>query len=205
MTQDRTLDVSHLPDYEISSRSPLWWGQLLMCVIEGCLFCTLIAIYFYLRLRLDVWPPPGVRLPPITISTLAIVPLLLSCIGSYWASEAAKKEDRKGMIRGMGLNLGLGVVFVILRALEWSRLNFTWASDVHGSIVWAILFIHTYDVIVDLLLTTALLVIVIAGRDGPRQRVAVHADGALWYFLVAIWLPMYVAIVWSPHMGGAPR
>ena len=49
------------PPYDISSKAPLWWGQLLMCLIEGSMFCILIAMYFYMRLSVDVWPPPGVE------------------------------------------------------------------------------------------------------------------------------------------------
>ena len=70
MSERRTLDVSGLPPYEISSQSPLFWGQVLMCVIEGSLFCMLIATYFYLRLGVDVWPGPGVHLPGLTLSSL---------------------------------------------------------------------------------------------------------------------------------------
>ena len=47
MTPARTLDVSGLPAFEISNRAPLWWGQLLLAVIEGTVFCILIAVYFY--------------------------------------------------------------------------------------------------------------------------------------------------------------
>jgi cytochrome c oxidase subunit 3 len=205
MTAPRTLDVSRLPAYDISNQSPLWWGQLMMCVIEGSLFCMLIATYFYLRLGVDVWPPPGVRSPSPMLPTLALVPLVASCAGSYWASEAAKKGSRLGMILGMILNLVLALVFLALRALEWSRLNFTWASDAHGSIVWAILFLHTYDVIADLIMTAVLTVIVMSGRYGEKQRVGVHVDSVIWYFLVGIWIPLYAVVYWGPRMLGAYR
>ena len=59
MSERRTLDVSGLPPYDISNQSPLFWGQVLMCLIEGSLLCMLIATYFYLRLRVDVWPGAG--------------------------------------------------------------------------------------------------------------------------------------------------
>src|SRR2546423_10870383 len=102
MTGTRTVDVSALPAYDISNRSPLWWGQLLMCGIEASLFFMLIAMYFYIRLGVDVWPPPMVRVPGVLMPTIALIPLIASCLGSYWASEAAKKDDRAGMIFGMG-------------------------------------------------------------------------------------------------------
>jgi len=136
---------------------------------------------------------------------MALIPLAASCAGSYIASEAAKKDDRRKMILGLGLNLGLAIVFLILRAVAWGQFNFTWASDVHGSIVWAILFIHTLDVVADLLMTAVLIVILAIGRHGPKQRIGVHVDSVLWYFLAAIWVPLYVVIYWGPHLVGASR
>jgi cytochrome c oxidase subunit I+III len=201
----RTLDVSGLPPYEISSQSPLFWGQVLMCLIEGCLLCMLIATYFYLRLGVDVWPAPGVHLPDRTLPTLALIPLIASCAGSYLASEAAKKNSRGGMLFGLGLNLGLALVFLTLRALEWYSLNFTWASDAHGSVFWAILFLHSYDMVADLLMTAVLIIILASGRYGPRQRIGVHVDSVLWYFLVGIWIPLYVVIYWGPRLMGGGR
>jgi cytochrome c oxidase subunit 3 len=205
VTSVRTLDVSTLPPYNISNQSPLWWGQLFMCLIEGSLLCMLAATYFYLRLGVDVWPPPGVKMPDVVVPTIALLPLLASCGGSYIASEAAKMGSRTGMLVGMTFNLILGIIFLMLRALEMKSLNFTWASDAHGSIVWAILFLHTYDVVADLLMTLVLIVIVASGRYGEKQRVGVHVDSVLWYFLVGIWIPLYGVLYWAPRLIGSGR
>jgi len=205
VSKRRTLDVSGLPPYDISNQSPLFWGQVLMCLIEGSLLCMLIATYFYLRLSVEVWPGPGVRLPDLGYSSWALLPLVASCAGSYLASEAAKKNNRAGMLWGLGLNLGLAIVFLVLRGLEWNSLNFTWASDAHGSIVWTILFLHSYDVVADVLMTAVLIVFVASGRYGPRQRIGVHVDSVLWYFLVGIWIPLYGVIYWAPRLIGGTR
>jgi heme/copper-type cytochrome/quinol oxidase subunit 3 len=205
MNERRTLDVSSLPPYAISNQSPLFWGQTLMCLIEGSLLCMLIATYFYLRLGVDVWPGPGVHLPRLSLASWALIPLVGSCVGSYLASEAAKKNSRSGMLFGLGLNLGLAIVFLVLRGLAWNSLNFTWASDAHGSIVWAILFLHSYDIIADVLMTAVLFVMVATGHYGPRQRIGVHVDSVLWYFLVGIWIPLYGVIYWAPRLIGGVR
>ena len=71
--------------------------------------------------------------------------------------------------------------------------------------MWDILFLHTYDVVADLLVTAVLMVIVAIGRDGPKERIGVHVDSVLWYFLVGIWIPMYVVVYWGPRLVGAGR
>src|SRR4051812_30993880 len=163
----RSLDVADLPVYSISNRAPLWWGQLLMCAIEGTMLCMLIAIYFYLRLGVDVWPPPGTLLPAIPVPTLALIPLLLSVPPTYIASAGAKRNSRVLMLAGLGGNLLFAGVFLGFRYLEWRSFNFTWQTDAHGTIVWTILFLHTFDVVADLLMTFVLLVIIAVGRYGP--------------------------------------
>lgn len=205
MNTPHTLDVSGLPPYDISNQCPLFWGQSLMCVIEGSMFSILIATYFYLRLGVDVWPPPGIHPPNPTAATWALLPLVASCAGSHWADKAAKEDSRSGMILGLLVNLILAGVFLLLRAYEWSRLGFTWASDAHGSIVWAILFLHTYDIVADLIMTAVLILILALGKYGEKQRVAVHVDSVLYYFLVGMWFPLYAVVYWGPRMVGGAR
>ena len=204
MTEARTLDVSRLPDWEVSSNSPLWWGQVLMATIEGCMFCILIAIYFYLRQRVDVWPPPGVQLPHLIYPTLALVPLILSAGGSYLAGVGAQEDNRRKMLTGMLANVLLAFLFLGLRVMEMRTLNFNWATDVHGSIFWTILFLHLIDALGDVLFTVVLIVIVALGNTGPKQRLGVHVDSVVWYFIVASWIPFYFVIYWGPHILGAP-
>lgn len=200
MTPARTLDVSSLPAYEISNRAPLWWGQLFMALIEASLFCILVAMYFYIRLSVDVWPPPGVPPLRVTMPTIALIPLILSAGCSYAASEGAKKDNRRLMIGGLAANFVLGAIFLALRFAEWRTFNFTWMSDIHGSLVWTILFLHTFDAVGDLIMTLVLIIILLLGRYGPKQRLGVHVDSVLWYFIVLIWFPLYIAVYWGPHL-----
>jgi heme/copper-type cytochrome/quinol oxidase subunit 3 len=205
MTAARVLDVSSLPEYDISNRAPLFFGQLVLCAIEGSMFCMLIAIYFYLRLSVDVWPPPGTQLPHVAAPTLALIPLVLSAFGSWWASEGAKKNDRRAMLTGLLANLILALCFLGFRYREIATLNFNWATDAHGTIVWSILFLHTLDVVADLVMTLVLICAVAWNRYGPKQRLGVHVDSVVWYFMVAIWIPLYAIIYWGPYVLGMPQ
>jgi cytochrome c oxidase subunit 3 len=204
MSEARTLDVSHLQPYDISNQAPLWWGQMCIVAIEATMFSILIAGYLYARLSVDVWPPPGDVFPSLTLPTLALVPLILSAVGSYWASEAAKKDDLFGMIGGMVLNVLLATVFFVMRVIEWQGLNFDWKTDIQGSFVWALLGLHSFDLIADVAYTCVLLAIIVSGRYGQKQRQGVHVDSVVWYFIVAIWIPLYVIIYWGPRIVGSP-
>jgi cytochrome c oxidase subunit 3 len=199
MNEPRTIDVSHLPAYDISSQAPLWWGQLCITFIEGAMFLILIAAFLYTRLQLDVWPPPGDQFPHLLLPTLALLPLVASTYGSYLASQAAKKNDRRGMMYGMLLNLVLAAIFFAMRVVEWHSLNFNWKADIQGSYVWAFLGLHSFDFVGDCIFTLVLLIAVATGRYGPKQRLGVHVDSIVWYFLVGIWIPIYLVIYWGPR------
>jgi len=204
VTAAKTLDVSQLPPFDISSQAPLWWGQVCLAIIEGTMFSILMACYFYVRLRMDVWPPPGDQLPHLLLPTLGLLPLLLSVPPAYFASLAAKKNDRGGMILNLALNLFFGLIFFVMRLFEWHSLNFNWKADAQGSYVWAFLGLHTFDYVGDMGFTLVLLVLVLIGRYGEKERLGVHVDTVVWYFLVAIWIPIYVVIYWGPRIVGTP-
>jgi len=202
MTRLRTLDLSALPAGNVSYQHPLWWGQLFLAFTEGSVFCILIAMYFYIRLSMDVWPPPGVQLPQTLLPTVCTVLLILSCAGSYIASEGAKKDDRTRVLLGLLLNVVLATAAMVLRLVALRQWNFSWRTTAYGSINWAILFLHTVDVIADLLFTVVLILIFAVGRHGPKQRIGVHVDSVVWYFLVLIWIPLYVITAWGPWITG---
>jgi len=201
----RALDVSHLPERDISNHDPLWWGQFLMALIEASMFFILVGMYFYIRLSYDVWPPPGVQLPQLLWCTIGWIPLLISTAGSYLASEAAKKNDVRGMILGLSLNLSTALIFVGLRAVSWWSWNFNWKTGAYGSIVWSLMWLHTIDTIGDLIFTAVLIYLLAIGHTGPKQRSGVHLDSVPWYFIVLIWIPIYIAIYWGPRFAGAPQ
>jgi cytochrome c oxidase subunit III len=206
VSEPRVLDVSDLPPISISNQAPLWWGQACFVVIEGTMFSILIAsyLYAYARLRMDVWPPPGDQFPHLALPTLALIPLILSAAGSYWASESAKKDDRRGMILGMVVNLALASIFFVMRLYEWRSLNFNWQADTQGTYVWTILGLHTFDFLAGMLETLVLVVSIGSGRYGERQRLGVHVDSLVWYLVVAIWIPLYAVVYWGPRFLEGP-
>src|SRR6476469_1248944 len=163
MTARRVLDGSGLPTNDVSIDDPLWWGQFVMALIEASMFFVLIGMYFYVRLSYDIWPPSGVQLPPLLWCTLGWFPLVLSAYGSYHASEAAKKNDRLGMIFGLSLNLLLGSIAMGMRAVGWWQWNFNWKTGAYGSIVWSMMWLHTLDAVADLVFTAVLIILLLLG------------------------------------------
>jgi len=128
--------------------------------------------------------------------------LIISAVGSYIASEGAKKDSWGAMIGGLTLNLVFAGAFIGFRVAEMKTLNFRWDTDVHGTIFWSIFYLHSLDAIADMIFTLILILILAIGRYGAKQRLGVHVDSILWYFIVLIWIPAYVIIYWGPRFAG---
>ena len=66
MSSRAAIDVSDLPTAVLDSRSLVWWGTVVMTVIETTVFAITVGAYFYLRMIAHEWPPPriGAMLQP---------------------------------------------------------------------------------------------------------------------------------------------
>ena len=200
MTERKAIDVSRLPVVGFGWEAPIWWGQLYMAIIEGTLFAMLIAAYLYARMSFAVWPPPGANLPDLVLPTAAVVILLLSCIPMYWGDQATHTHDWTRMAAGLILNWVAGVVYLILRIIEWRKFDFSWSSHLYGSLVWALLGLHTAHVIGSLCETLVLLVILAAGHREEKLREGLNQDEIYWYFVVISGVLLYATVHLVPRL-----
>src|SRR5438876_10987675 len=119
----RTLDVSALPTAVLDSRSLVWWGTIVMTVIESTVFAITVGAYFYLRTIASQWPPGRTGPPALTAATINLVVLLVSAIPAVVLDRAARRRDLR-MVRWMlGVNLIFGTAFLIGRIYEFRALH----------------------------------------------------------------------------------
>jgi cytochrome c oxidase subunit 3 len=196
VVKGRALDVAELPTVVFSHRSLMWWGTLGMMAIEGTVFALSIMAYFYLRSHQETWPitslPPDLRWG--TINTLVMV---ASFLPAHLAKRAAERLNLRGVQIWLVASVVFGVLFTIIRGLEFSTLNVRWDSNAYGSVVWLLLGLHTTHIVTDLLDTTVLTVMFFIGPLDGKRYVDVSENSFYWYFVVATWLPIYLVIYWG--------
>jgi cytochrome c oxidase subunit 3 len=195
----RVLDVSEIPSYGFGHRSLMWWGTLGMVAIEGTVFALAIVVYFYVRTRVNDWPP-SVLPPELIWGTANTVLMLLSLIPNQWTKRAAEAENLPKVRIGLAIGVLFGAAFLVLRALEFSALNCRWDTNAYGSAVWMLLSLHTIHVATDFFDTAVLAALMAFGPIEGKRFVDVSENSFYWYFVVFAWIPIYAIIYFGARI-----
>jgi heme/copper-type cytochrome/quinol oxidase subunit 3 len=195
-----TGDLSMLKTHAFGHRSMTWWGVIAYFLIEGTAFAMAIAAYFFLMNMEQGWPPPDTPPPRPVAGTLFTLLLLASEIPNTMLKHAAEKGQLRKVRRLLLLMVGLAVAMLALRAFEFASLNVWWSDNAYGSIVWALLLLHSAHFATDWV-DTAVLAGVMHTRHGQEGRrfVDVAENAMYWRFVWLTWLPIYVMIYWIPR------
>jgi len=193
------IDISHLPDHEDGPRAAAWWGMLLLLVIESAVFGTLIASYFYLKMGALEWPPAGEELPKAGIATINTLILVASSIPMHLADQAGARNQQTRIRLGLIGGIALGTVFLILKVVEYSDVEYHWDDHAYGSIIWLIVGFHSAHVLSVVLKTLFMLYLAFKGYFTPERHLFLEVNGMYWHFVVGVWLPLYAVIYWVPR------
>src|SRR5690242_13711179 len=142
-------DASTLPTHAFSYRSLTWWGIIAFMVIEGAAFALTIAAYFFLMAQEQEWAPRPWEPPGLLAGTLFTLVMLLSEIPTAIIKKAANAYDVGTVRKLLPLMVAIGVVLFVIRGVEFNSLHVMWYDNAYGSIIWALLFLHTTHVATD--------------------------------------------------------
>lgn len=194
------LDVSRLPRVAFGHRTLLWWGTLGFMVIEGFTLVLMVASYFYLRLNEYEWPPGRTPDPDLLVPTLNTVLLLLVIVPMRAVDKAAKRFDRRGVIRGLLIATAMSVAVAALRWWELLALQVRWDAHAYASAAWGVVVLHATLLVVDVFETGTLAALFLS-RKAKRKHYPDACDAALYqYFLSLAWVPLYFIVYWGPRL-----
>ena len=197
-TRSRTVDVSELPTFAFGHHGLIWWGTIGFMVIEASMFLIVFVVYFYLRLRVEQWPP-SVPFPNPFWATVNLLVLLASCLPNQLAKLAAEKFDLPRVRLWLTLMVVFGLASIVLRAFEYPALNVRWNTNAYGSIVWVLLSMHTLHLVTDVVDSMVLLAVAfLRPVTGPRF-VDLSENALYWYFIVGSWIPVYLILYFAPR------
>jgi cytochrome c oxidase subunit III len=150
------------------------------------------------------WPPKGLEvLDPLHLPLYNTVILLLSGTTVTWAHHALIHNDRNGLKQGLALTVGLGLIFSMVQAYEYSVAPFSFSGSLYGATFYMATGFHGFHVLVGTIFLIVCLFRAMAGHFTPKQHFGFEAAAWYWHFVDVVWLFLFLCIyVWASW--GAP-
>jgi cytochrome c oxidase subunit III len=195
-----TRDLAELPTHAFGTRSLTWWGVVGFMLIEGSGFALAIAAYFFLMAGTSQWPQSA--LPPSLLwGSLTVATMLLSEIPNIWVKRVAEAEDLPKVRIGLVVMSLFGVALLITRGFEFTTLNIGWDRNAYGSILWALLLLHTIHLVTDWVDTLVLTALMFTEHGQEGRRFVDASENALyWHFVALSWFLIYAILYWVPRL-----
>jgi heme/copper-type cytochrome/quinol oxidase subunit 3 len=165
---------------------------------EACFFAFLLFSYFYLAsMSVNPWPAdvPKLGLPLINTGIL-----LLSSVVAWWGTRGIERGNAGRLRFGMAGALVLGILFLVLQGVEYSREKLSFTHDAYGSLFYTITGFHGAHVFVGLIMLAVVLVRALRGHFGEARHEAVTNATLYWHFVDAVWLAVFTSLYITPHL-----
>ncbi len=186
-------------------RLGLRYGMLLFISSEVMFFVGFFWAYFNFLLFPEtqgngqtVWPPSNVfTFDPFHLPLLNTMILLLSGTTVTWAHHALLEDNRRDLLRGLGLTVILGLLFTTCQALEYSHAPFKFSGGgVYSSVFFLATGFHGFHVIVGTIFLAVCWFRAKANHFTPERHFGFEAAAWYWHFVDVVWLFLFACIYW---------
>lgn len=188
---------------EPPQRSPGWWGMIGFVTTEAALFAVLLGTFFYLRFQHgEPWPPREVERPELTVPLIMTAVLLPSSLPVVWAERGIRRGHRWRLRLGLTATILMGLAFLSLQVVEYrTKLReFTFTTDVFGSLFYTITGFHGLHVAVGLLILSWVLAASLRGSFSSHKHERVSLAAIYWHFVDLVWVGILFTVYLSQHL-----
>jgi len=176
-------------------------GMILFICSEVMFFAGLFAAYFNVRANAPVWPPSVAEVGPIAekfnlhaepwfAASLTVV-LVISSFTCQFGVWAIRRDDRKGLVRAIGVTLVLGIAFLIGQAYDYSQLGFGLGDGTFGTTFYTLTGFHGAHVLAGTIMLSVVLYRAMSGQFSARHHDAVEATSIYWHFVDVVWVALF--------------
>ena len=177
-----------------------WWGVTLLICTEAALFGSVIASYFYLRVQVAEWPPPGTAPPTAEVPLILTAVLVATSLPLFLAARTAKRGRTRATWMLLAAALLVQIFYIGAQALLFvdDYNKFAPTSNAYTSIYFTLVGLHAAHVVIGMLLIAFLLVRLLPGLTNYRL-VGVRVVALYWYFVNLAAIPVVLTQV-SPAL-----
>jgi cytochrome c oxidase subunit III len=194
------IDVSHLPNFAFGHKEPLWWGVMLAIAIESTAFALAWSTYLYLRMQEATWPPWRWSAPDVVVGSVSTAVILATWLPMFLASKAAKQINQGRVRLMLAIFFAVSAVACAVRVWEYTVLQVKWDSNAYGSIVWALLTLHTLHLVTSIAETGMIGTYTFLRPLDEKHALDIEVTALYWYFVVGSWIPNFVLLYLGPHI-----
>ncbi len=144
-----------------------------------------------------IWPPEGTKtFDPWHLPFMNTLILLLSGTTVTWAHHALLEGDRKGLVKGLGYTILLGISFTALQAFEYSHAPFNFKDGIYPSNFFMATGFHGFHVIVGTIFLTVCYFRARKGQFTKENHLGFEFAAWYWHFVDVVWLFLFVCVYW---------
>ncbi|MEI6559843.1 MAG: heme-copper oxidase subunit III [Rhodospirillaceae bacterium] len=162
-------------------------GLPLFIVSEICIFLSLFASYWMLRLFADSWPPAGTPEMPVDLPLLMTVLLVTSSFTIHKGEELLEHGDLPGFRKWLLITIVLGTAFLSCTIYEYSHLighGFVPGTNIFSTAFFSLTGFHASHVLVGI---GAFVFVLIPALSGKTNKTLVNCVSVYWHFVDIVW------------------
>lgn len=143
------------------------------------------------------WPPPTIHpIDPFDWPYLNTLILLLSGTTLTSAYQGMLEGCRKEFLQGLGLTIGLGILFTMVQAYEYGHATFGFRDGIYPSVFYMATGFHGLHVLIGVAFLSFCWIRAWRHGINPKQHVGFEAACWYWQFVDVVWLLLFVVVYW---------
>jgi heme/copper-type cytochrome/quinol oxidase subunit 3 len=169
-------------------------AMIALITTELMLFAGLVGMYLVIRLSAPTWPPAGQPRLPLLVTTLNSLVLFGSLVPMTTALRAVGRGEQVRTVRALLATTALGVAFLLVQGLEWTRLvhhGLTLASSQYGGAFYLLIGCHAAHVLAAVVWLGAVTALARRGRWRPDAYAGLEMCAIYWFFVAALWAGLF--------------
>jgi cytochrome c oxidase subunit 3/cytochrome o ubiquinol oxidase subunit 3 len=170
-------------------------GMASVILAESSMFLMFVVGYLFYMGKSTSGPTPDQVLEPPWLITIC---LWASSLTIHLSVEALRKRKQFGFMAWLGLTILLGVIFIAGTGREWWDLIFdkglTIRTNLFGTTFYSLVGLHSFHVIVGLLMLGTVFLIGLFKRVGEEHHGQFYALSIYWHFVDAVWVVVFSVV-----------